>query len=88
MGLGWTAALKRPHVDIGTEIAIPNNKLKWDRDNPTPTRHRIPGPLRLRLLLRSTRGNLIAVPLRWAAHELLIGQNPVPLPGRLDDINS
>jgi len=25
----------RPHVDIGTEIEIPNNKLKWDRSNPT-----------------------------------------------------
>jgi len=25
----------RPHVDIGTEIEIPNNKLKWDRANPT-----------------------------------------------------
>jgi hypothetical protein len=25
----------RPHVDIGTVIEIPNNKLKWDRSNPT-----------------------------------------------------
>ena len=25
----------RPHIDIGTEIEIPNNKLKWDRSNPT-----------------------------------------------------
>jgi len=25
----------RPHVDNGTEIEIPNNKLKWDRGNPT-----------------------------------------------------
>jgi hypothetical protein len=25
----------RPHVDVGTEIEIPNNKLKWDRANPT-----------------------------------------------------
>jgi hypothetical protein len=25
----------RPHVDIGTEVEIPNNKLKWDRSNPT-----------------------------------------------------
>jgi hypothetical protein len=25
----------RPHVAIGTEIEIPNNKLKWDRSNPT-----------------------------------------------------
>jgi hypothetical protein len=27
--------LRRPHVDIGTEIEIPNNKLKWDNGNPT-----------------------------------------------------
>lgn len=27
--------LKRPHVDIGTEIEIPPYKLKWDRGNPT-----------------------------------------------------
>lgn len=26
---------ERPHVDVGTEIEIPNNKLKWDRSNPT-----------------------------------------------------
>lgn len=25
----------RPHVDLGTEIEIPANKLKWDRGNPT-----------------------------------------------------
>jgi hypothetical protein len=25
----------RPHIDIGTEIEIPNNKLKWDKSNPT-----------------------------------------------------
>lgn len=25
----------RPHVDVGTEIEIPDNKLKWDRSNPT-----------------------------------------------------
>ena len=25
----------RPHVDIGTEVEVPNNKLKWDRSNPT-----------------------------------------------------
>jgi hypothetical protein len=25
----------RPHVDIGTEIEIPNHKLKWDKSNPT-----------------------------------------------------
>lgn len=27
--------LKRMHVPIGTEIEIPNHKLKWDRGNPT-----------------------------------------------------
>lgn len=25
----------RPHIDVGTEFEIPNNKLKWDRSNPT-----------------------------------------------------
>lgn len=25
----------RPHIEVGTEIEIPNNKLKWDRGNPT-----------------------------------------------------
>jgi len=25
----------RPHIDIGTQIEIPPNKLKWDRANPT-----------------------------------------------------
>jgi len=24
----------RPHIEAGTEIEIPNNKLKWDRSNP------------------------------------------------------
>lgn len=27
--------LGRPHVDIGTKILVPSNKLKWDRGNPT-----------------------------------------------------
>jgi hypothetical protein len=27
--------LRRPHVVVGTEIEIPNNKLKWDKANPT-----------------------------------------------------
>ena len=26
---------KRPHVDIGTEVEIPDYKLKWDKSNPT-----------------------------------------------------
>lgn len=29
------APLGRPHIDVGTEIEIPNEKLKWDRGNPT-----------------------------------------------------
>lgn len=29
------APLKRPHVDVGTVVEIPNHKLKWDRSNPT-----------------------------------------------------
>ena len=27
--------LKRPHIAVGTQIEIPNHKLKWDRSNPT-----------------------------------------------------
>jgi 4-amino-4-deoxy-L-arabinose transferase-like glycosyltransferase len=26
---------QRPHIDIGTEVEIPDVKLKWDRSNPT-----------------------------------------------------
>ena len=26
---------KRPHIDVGTEIEVPDHKLKWDRGNPT-----------------------------------------------------
>ncbi len=29
------AKLHRRHVDSGTEVEIPSNKLKWDRSNPT-----------------------------------------------------
>lgn len=27
--------LGRPHIPVGTKIEIPNQKLKWDRGNPT-----------------------------------------------------
>ena len=27
--------LKRPHVPPGTEVVIPDHKMKWDRGNPT-----------------------------------------------------
>ena len=27
--------LRRPHVEVGTEVEIPNHKLKWDKANPT-----------------------------------------------------
>ncbi len=27
--------LGRPHVPVGTEILVPDHKLKWDRGNPT-----------------------------------------------------
>lgn len=27
--------LRRPHIDVGTEIFIPPEKLKWDKGNPT-----------------------------------------------------
>lgn len=26
---------RRPHINAGTEVEIPPNKLKWDRSNPT-----------------------------------------------------
>jgi hypothetical protein len=26
---------RRPHIDIGKQIEIPNKKLKWDKANPT-----------------------------------------------------
>jgi hypothetical protein len=29
------APLHRPHIDVGTEIEIPDAKLKWDEGNPT-----------------------------------------------------
>lgn len=29
------APLRRPHIDIGTEILIPPEKLKYDKGNPT-----------------------------------------------------
>ncbi|SRR6266700_1126374 len=29
------AKLGRPHVENGTEIEVPQNKLKWNRSNPT-----------------------------------------------------
>lgn len=29
------AKLGRPHVENGTEVEIPNHKLKWDKANPT-----------------------------------------------------
>jgi hypothetical protein len=28
-------ALGRPHIDVGTVIEVPPEKLKWDRANPT-----------------------------------------------------
>jgi hypothetical protein len=27
--------LGRPHLDVGTEVLIPDQKLKWDKGNPT-----------------------------------------------------
>lgn len=29
------APRRRPHIDVGTEMEVPNNKLKWDKGNPT-----------------------------------------------------
>jgi len=30
------APLKRPHMDIGTKIYIPNHKMKWSENDPQP----------------------------------------------------
>lgn len=27
--------LRRPHIDVGTQIEVPDNKLKYDQGNPT-----------------------------------------------------
>jgi hypothetical protein len=27
--------LRRPHLDPGTKVLVPNHKLKWDKGNPT-----------------------------------------------------
>jgi hypothetical protein len=27
--------LKRPHIDVGTRVLVPNTKIKWDEGNPT-----------------------------------------------------
>jgi hypothetical protein len=43
----------RPHIDIGTEIEIPNNKLKWDKSNPTGHGVAFVSRCGLRLLLRA-----------------------------------
>ena len=29
------APLGRPHIPVGTEVYVPNHKLKWDAGNPT-----------------------------------------------------
>ena len=27
--------LRRPHIDAGTRITVPNHRIKWDKGNPT-----------------------------------------------------
>lgn len=29
------APLNRPHIELGTRVIVPNNKMKWDEGNPT-----------------------------------------------------
>lgn len=29
------APLRRPHIDAGTRITVPNHRIKWDKGNPT-----------------------------------------------------
>ena len=63
----------RPHIDIGTEIEIPNNKLKWDKSNPTGHGVRILKSQRLRILLRPARRRLIDRALRAPAADAYSG---------------
>ena len=49
----------RPHIEVGTEYEIPNNKLKWDRSNPTGHFIIFLSLRRLCLLLRAGQRNLI-----------------------------
>ena len=51
--------LGRPHVRNGTEIEIPDQKLKWDQSNPTGHGIVFLSRSRLRVLLRSARRRLI-----------------------------
>ena len=49
----------RPHVDIGTEIEIPEQQTQMGQIESDRSRHRIPEPQPLRVLLRSARRGLI-----------------------------
>ena len=51
--------LGRPHLDVGTEIEIPNKKLKWDKGNPTGHGIVFLSRAGYSILLRSARGRLI-----------------------------
>ena len=51
---------RRPHIDIGTEFEIPNNKLKWDKSESDRTRDSVFGAFRECLLLRPTWRHVIS----------------------------
>ena len=51
---------RRPHIDVGTVVEIPNHKLKWDKSNPDRARRLVHEPRRLRLLLRAARRRVAA----------------------------
>jgi hypothetical protein len=49
----------RPHVDIGTEIEVPNNKPQVGQSKSDRARRCIPEPQRIRILLRAAWRGLI-----------------------------
>ncbi len=63
--------LGRPHVAVGTEIEVPDIKLKWDKSNPTGHGILFLSLQQLRLLLRPARRRLTGA-------VLMLRQNCLP----------
>lgn len=62
--------LGRPHVTVGTEIEVPDIKLKWDELNPTGHGILFLSLQQLRLLLRPARRRLIGAVLMLRRNRL------------------
>jgi hypothetical protein len=62
--------LGRPHLDVGTEIEIPNKKLKWDKGNPTGHGIVFLSRAGYSILLRSARGRCSNRPMQMLTAEL------------------